>query len=108
MTVLTDHIERYFKSFINEREPYNFFIGLADYIRFVYTRPESKLVVLELEKQCLHEYKELEQLKTKSLMELQQPIKEIVDLKNTFAIQEVISGITQLENYIQSKKGDHY
>ena len=42
MSKFTDVLDRYYFAFIDQQRDWDFFLGLADYVRFVYERPESK------------------------------------------------------------------
>src|SRR5579872_4615869 len=103
MSDVADNIKVSFQSFINEGIPYNFFVGLADYVKYVRKVDEAKAIIEELERQWLIEYKRLDEYEVAALAELQKPIDEVLGLKNYFIDQKlepVIKAITKVENLL--------
>jgi hypothetical protein len=83
MTDLTQLIDKDFQAFINETSEYNFFVGLADYIKYVMQAPEAKPVIEQLESEWRREYNKLDKLEEKTLEELQKPVDEVLAYKNS-------------------------
>lgn len=62
MSKVIELIDRFFQSFINEAEPYGFYLGMADYVKTVQQTPEAIPIVKALEKQRLTEYEKLRKI----------------------------------------------
>ncbi|MDP3697880.1 MAG: hypothetical protein Q8R55_07835 [Candidatus Taylorbacteria bacterium] len=82
-------LERHYKLFIDEVNPYNFFLGLNDYLEYIIGVPFLMAVIREPLKNRDAEYKLLDELEDETVEELQTAKKRVFGIINEKQIQSV-------------------
>lgn len=75
MNTTAENLERDYKSFIDQTDNWNFFLGLAYYVDYILETPETKKVIDSIVKERLDEEKIIEQMGEELLKEMK-PVKE--------------------------------
>lgn len=70
MSKVAENLERYYRSFIGQERDWHFFLGLADYVRYVSETPETNQIVAGVLKQKSRDHEKLDRLEEDSIREI--------------------------------------
>ncbi|MFH1564326.1 MAG: hypothetical protein ABIC82_00550 [bacterium] len=98
-------LEKQYQSFINQKRDWNFFLGLADYVKFINETPELHLL-LEKTKECkLKQIETINKLEKEAIAELLKTKKEILKKirNNKITKQGLPEALLKLEDFENGK-----
>jgi len=72
--------ERHYDSFINQPDDWNFFLGLAEYVKFVSEEKTSEKIIIEAMDQGKARFKDLSELSKKSIVETTGVFEKLVEI----------------------------
>ncbi len=104
-------LERYYKPFIDEKNEWNFFLGLADYVKFIAENKEFTPILLNIKKQKEKDYKKLVDLEKRVAKELDISKKRLLEIikKNKISYESLNNELRKLKTFEEGgTEGEKY
>jgi hypothetical protein len=96
--------ERHYDSFINQSDDWNFFLGLAEYVKFVSEEKTSEKIIIEAMEQGKARFKDLSELSKKSIVEMTGVFEKLIGIIGEDKID--FPGLkTEIQEYEDYKNG---
>jgi len=102
MKEATGILERYYKSFIDQQNAWNFFRGLSDYADYIDKTPEFRPIIISLIKKREADFKIYDNIKQDSLGELNKSRKRLLGVIKSNKIKttdELAEGLRKLKSF---------
>ncbi len=104
-------LEKQYQSFINQERDWNFFLGLADYVKFINECPDSKQALTKVKESKSKEIEIIDKLEKEAVIELQKIKRELLKIIKTenFTCEGLPEALLKLEDYEKGKiDPNHY